>query len=83
MRGNENEAFNHSNDAAVEIKLIEVLVGDDDFSDRGCDPNVTCKDVLTVVSDACIGEDGNEDNTMQETSSLRVHFDKTELSRMP
>ena len=33
--------------------MVEVTVGGEEVSDHGCDPDITCKDVLTVVSDVC------------------------------
>ena len=31
--------------------MVEVTVGGDEVSDLGCDPDITCKDVLTVVNE--------------------------------
>ena len=66
------------------IEMVEVTVGGDEVSDPGCDPDITCKDVLTVVSDVC--EDTNnsaEDDGNTDAASLKVHMDTTELGTVP
>jgi hypothetical protein len=52
--------------------MLEKIVGKEDISERGCDPDVTYKDIATVVSDVC----------NDTTSSLRVHVDKCELAKV-
>ena len=66
----------------VEIKMMEIIVGGDEASESGCDPNITCKDIITVVSDACNDTTSSADDVGYDTLSLKVHIDKSELTKM-
>ena len=64
--------------------MVEVTVGEDEVSDPGCDPDITCKDVLTVMSDVC--EDATDsvtDDVNTDAASLKVHLDISELGAVP
>ena len=61
--------------------MLEVIVGKDDKSEKGCDPDVTCKDIVTVVSDVYNDTTIAEDD-LNDALSLKVHFDKSEMTKM-
>ena len=59
------------------------MVGDE-VSEPGCDPDITCKDVLTVVSDVCQdATDSVADDVNTDAASLKVHLDISELGTVP
>jgi hypothetical protein len=78
--GNENVGFTEEN-VNTEVNLFEIIVGGDDVPERGCDPDITCKDILTVVGDVCNDTTSAEDHGKDDIS-MKVHIDKTDLSKV-
>ena len=62
--------------------MLEISVGKDYTSERGCDPDVTCKDIVTVVSDVCIDTTSSAEDNVKDALSLKVHFDQSELTKV-
>ena len=60
-------------------------MGGDEVSDPGCDPDITCKDVLTVVNDVLCEDatDSVTDDVNTDAASLKVHLDISELGTVP
>ena len=77
--GNENVLFNDEN-INTDVKMLEIIVGKYDISERGCDPDVTCQDI--VVSDVCDDTTSSAVDDVKFISSLKVHFDKCELTKV-
>ena len=68
----------------TEIQMVEITVGGDEVSDHGCDPDISCKDVLTVMSDMCHDStDSFKDDGNTDAASLKVHMDTSELGLVP
>jgi hypothetical protein len=67
--GKENIGFNAEN-INTEVNLLEIIVGEDDETERGCDPDITCSDIVTVLGDVC------------NDVSMKVHIDKNYLSKV-
>ena len=57
-------------------------MGDDETSERGCDPDITCKDVITVVRDVCNDANNSVEDDGNDNLSLKVHIDKSDLTRV-
>ena len=64
------------------VKMLEIIVGKDDISDSGCDPYVTCKDFVTVVSDVYNDTTSSAEDDVKDALSLKVHFDQSELTKV-
>ena len=81
VRGNDNLGCDVGAKNA-EIKMMEIIVGGDEASKSGCDPNISCKDIVTVVSDACNDTTSSSDDVGYDALSLKVHIDKSELTKL-
>ena len=62
--------------------MLEVIVGKDDKSEKGCDPDVTCTDIVTVISHVCNDTTSSAEDNVKDALSLRVHVDKRELTKV-
>ena len=79
--GNENVGFNGEN-INTEVNLLEIIVGDDDTTERGCDPDITCTDSVTVVGDVCNDTTSSAEDDGKDDISMKVHIDKSDLSNV-
>ena len=64
------------------VQMLEIIVGKEDTPERGCDPDVTCKDIVTVVSDVCNDTTSSAEDDVKDALSLKVHFDQSELTNV-
>ena len=78
--GNENVLVD--DDINTEVKMSEIIVGKDDKSEKGCDPDVTCTDIVTVISHVCNDTTSTAEDDVNDALALRVHFDKCELTKL-
>ena len=79
--GNENVLFDDEN-INTKVKMLEIIVGKDDASERGCDPDVTCKDIVTVVSDVCNDTTSSAEDDVNDALFLKINFAKCELAKL-
>ena len=79
--GNENVGFTDEN-INTEVNLFEIIVGGDDATERGCDPDITCTDIVTVVGDVCNDTTSSVEDDGKDDISMKVHIDKSDLSKV-
>ena len=79
--GKENIGFNAEN-INTEVNLFEIIVGGDDETERGCDPDITCKDIVTVLGDVCNDTTSSVEDDGKDDISMKVHIDKSDLSKV-
>ena len=81
MCGNENVGFNDEI-INTEVNLLEIIVGGDDETERGCDPDISCKDIVNIVGDVCNDTTSSVEDDGKDDISMKVHIDKSDLSKV-
>ena len=79
--GKENVGFSGEK-INTEVNLMEIIVGGDDETERGCDPDITCKDIVTVVGDDCNDTNSSVEDGGKDDISIEAHIDKSDLSKV-
>ena len=79
--GKENVGFGDEK-INTEVNLMEIIVGGDDETERGCDPDITCKDIVTVVGDDCNDTNSSVEDGGKDNISIEAHIDKSDLSKV-